>query len=167
MIGRSGGAAVEALVWWVVCTAVWQATVTTPTVQEWVASAVFAVPVACCARGVRHAVRGAWRPPADTVILSALLVPAIVSDAVGAVWLAIRNRGEGAEFAEIPVPFERSAARRAGRAAFATMLTCAGPGTLVVGADREQRHLHVHRLPLRPTAMARRMRRYTSTGDRR
>ncbi|WP_067674915.1 Na+/H+ antiporter subunit E [Nocardia miyunensis] len=165
--GSRAGAVLEAIVWWATGVAVWQATVTTPSVQEWVAAALFAAPVAVCARAARHAARGSWRLPAESILLSARLIPAILADSAGAMWLAVRRRGAGGEFAQLPMPLEPAEARRAGREAMTTVLTCATPGALVVGADRERQCLHVHTLPLPPTAMARRMRRSTATGDRR
>jgi hypothetical protein len=159
--------AIEATVWWFACVGIWQATVTTPSWQEWAAAGLFAVPVAACARPVRHAARGAWRVPADSARMSVHLVPAIVADCAGALWLAGRRRGAGGEFTYLPLPFERSEARRAGREVLATILTCATPAALVVGYEPGHQSLLVHQLPLPPTAMARRMRRPTSTGDRR
>ena len=164
--GARTGAAVETIAWWCACVAIWQATVTTPSWQEWAASGIFAIPVAACARPARRAARGAWRLPADSARAAAHLIPAIVADAAGALWLAARRRGAGGEYTYLPLPFEHSAARRDGREAAATVLTCATPGAVVVGSDPERQRLVVHRLPLRPTAMAQRIRRVASTGDR-
>lgn len=164
--GARTGAAVEAIAWWCACVAIWQTTVTTPSWQEWAASGIFAIPVAACARPARRAAGGAWQLPADSVRIAAHLPSAIVADTAGALCLAARRRGAGGEYTDLPLPFDRSAARRDGREAVATVLTCATPGAVVVGSDPGRQRLLVHRLPLRPTAMAQRIRRVASTGDR-
>ncbi|WP_067903870.1 Na+/H+ antiporter subunit E [Nocardia vaccinii] len=165
--GARTGTAVEAIAWWVACVVIWQTTVTTPGWQEWAAAGILAIPVAACARPARRAARGTWRLPAGSARTAGRLIPAIIGDSAGALWLAVSRRGSGGEFTDLPLPFERSPALRGGREAVATVLTCATPGAVVVGSDPGRQRLLVHQMPLRPTAMARRIRRGSSPGDRR
>ncbi|QIS21141.1 Na+/H+ antiporter subunit E [Nocardia terpenica] len=155
----------EQAVWWVVCVAIWLATLTSFSGQELVAAGVCAIPCGVAARAARRAVRGSWRPPPDSLQAAALLIPAIVADAVGALHLAVRGRPAG-QFAALPLPREPTEARRAGRAAVTTVLTSATPGAVVVGADRDRERLIVHAFPLPATRMSRRLRRSHAPRDR-
>ncbi|MBF6060040.1 Na+/H+ antiporter subunit E [Nocardia terpenica] len=153
----------EHATWWMICVAIWLATLTSFSGQELVAAGVCAIPCAVAARAARRAVRGSWRPPPDSLRAAALLIPAIVADAVGALRLAARGRPTG-RFAALPLPREPTESRRAGRAAVTTVLTSATPGAVVVGADREL--LVVHAFPLPATRMSRRLRRSRAHQDR-
>lgn len=145
--------------WWVVCVLVWQATLTAPSAQEWLASCLFAVPSAFAARAARRAVHGSWRLPADLPRQFVALVPAVIRDAVGALRLAAGRGRPAGDLTSLPLAREDSDARRTGREAAATIVVSATPGTLVLGVDRERDTLQLHALPLPTTRLNRLLRR--------
>jgi multisubunit Na+/H+ antiporter MnhE subunit len=147
---------VEIAAWWLVLVLVWLATLTVFSMQELIASAVFALPCAVAARHGRRAATGhlSVRPGWARWLLA---VPwAVLHDTVGVLALALRaDRPDDDEFREVTLAREADPARQAGREALATATLSATPGSVVVDADDTHRRLLVHKLPLHDTPLDR------------
>jgi multisubunit Na+/H+ antiporter MnhE subunit len=153
-------AVLEIAAWWAVLVLVWLATLTSFSVEELVAAAVFALPCAYAARRGRRAIGAAW-PIRPRWLRWLLGVPwAVLHDTVAVFRLAVgADRTSDDRFVELPLAKERDPDVRAGQEAMATAVLSAAPGSVVVDADEEHDRLIVHELPVGRTGLTRMVRR--------
>jgi multisubunit Na+/H+ antiporter MnhE subunit len=134
----------EVLPWWLGLTGLWVLTLSTPSLPEFVAAAVAALPCALAARAARRAVGGAWRPR-PRWLRWLLAVPAtVVRESLRALAEVTRHPQAG-RFDAVTLPDEPDAVHEA-RAACAAVVVGSTPGTMVVATPPDDRELVVHRL---------------------
>jgi hypothetical protein len=145
----------EGVCWWALLVAVWWATLSAGTVQEFAVGAACAAVGAIAAVAVRRTVRPGWPPPWDALRLTARIPAAVVADTVrlfGSVLPSlVRDRSRDGGL--------RSASGGAGRGvayrAAATLAVSASPGSYVVDWPPDDTAPTVHRLRGGPSRLER------------
>jgi multisubunit Na+/H+ antiporter MnhE subunit len=171
---RAPGAVAEVLAWWAAATGVWLLTLSSVNAAELVVALACGLLCGVAARAGRIALGQDWRVLAGWAGWLGPLAVSAVSDAARVLVLAFGRRDgahEAGRLVEVPLtpghaPGERSRHRAEdpedvarGRAAMATLVVSASPGTLVVEDDPGRRTLTVHSLVPPGSALERAVRR--------
>jgi hypothetical protein len=126
---------VELTGWWLLCVAVWLASLTVVTPAEALVAAVVAVPCALVARGARRRIAARWHLRARWLADVRRLPVAVLRDTVRVWWVAVRAPGTAGRLREVHVG---TGAERAVRVA----VLAAAPGVVVVESGAERVRVH-------------------------
>lgn len=141
--------AAEVLCWWLAACGVWLLTLSSVNAAELAVALACALTCALAAWAARVTLGGRWRIHPWWVWWLAPLVVSVFSDSVRVLGLALRRRDTGRErgrLVDVALPEGEPDDVAAGRAAMATLVMSATPGTLAVEADPERRVLTLHSL---------------------
>ncbi|MEZ0362205.1 hypothetical protein ACAG26_00670 [Mycobacterium sp. pUA109] len=151
--GDRAGALVETLLWWLVTTAVWLATLTTVTPPEVLLAAVCTAPCAVLARAARRDNGGQWRFRAGWLRWAARVLAELPGQAAQ-VWryALVPAQRRRSTIGPVPLPGGPEPVAAARRAA-AVLALATTPATVVLDANPRTRRLAVHRIGPHPAGL--------------
>nr|WP_165964973.1 Na+/H+ antiporter subunit E [Mycobacterium eburneum] len=146
-------ALVETLLWWVVTTAVWLATLTAISPPEALLAAACTLPCAVLARAARRDNGGQWRFRAGWIGWAGRVLAELPEQAAQ-VWryALIRDRRRRSTISPVPLPAEAEPVAAARRAA-ALLALATTPGTVVWDANPRTQRVMVHRIGPHPAGL--------------
>jgi multisubunit Na+/H+ antiporter MnhE subunit len=154
--------ATEMLWWWAASCGVWLLTLSSVNAAELAVALACGLPCGVAAWAARVALGERWRVRPHWVWWLIPLSVAVFSDAVRLLVLALRPHDldqEEGRLVDIPLPEDESEGVAAGRAAIATLVMSATPGTLAVQGDPGRRVVTLHSLVPGGSALERAVRR--------
>lgn len=149
---RVGQALAEILLWWVLTTVAWLATLTSFTAAEITVAAVCTLPCGVAARAARRANDGRWRFRIGWLQGAPTVLRDVPIQTIQAWMYALMPRRRGViSVVDLPAEPERLAA---GCRALAVLAFATTPGTVVVNCDSHDHTLTLHRVRPGPGRLA-------------
>lgn len=139
--------AVEISVWWLLCVAVWLASLTSLSVDDVVLGVACALPCAFGAVGARALVESSWQPRLAWMRWYVKVPWAVLLQTVRLLWRAFSGRGIAGVFQTVQLPEAEAEDVSTARQGLLGLALSASPGAYIVDIDPDTRQTLIHTVP--------------------